>query len=100
MLTRSAESPVPGMHVVPSLAAAIAFADGPLMVIGGGEVYALALRHATKLALTLVHTTLPRADAWFPEYDAGAWREVARSHHAADAKHAFAYDDVDFVRPR
>jgi len=98
VLTRSAESPVAGMHVVHTLDEAIARANGPLMVIGGGEVYALALPRATQLALTHVHTTLPRADAWFPAFDARDWREVARSHHPVDARHAFAYDDVDYVR--
>jgi dihydrofolate reductase len=98
VLTRGATSPVPGMTIVRSLDHALALAEGPLMVVGGGEVYALALPRATQLALTFVDTTLPRADAWFPAFERGQWREVARSHHPADARHAFAYDDVDYVR--
>ncbi|HEY4555484.1 MAG TPA: dihydrofolate reductase, partial [Lysobacter sp.] len=39
-----------------------------------------------------------RADAYFPAFDAAAWKEVARERHAADAKHAFAFDFVDLQR--
>lgn len=98
VLTRGDASPVAGMAVVHSLDEALARTQGPLMVIGGGEVYALALPRATKLALTLVDTSLPRADAWFPDHDAREWRELSRKHHPADAQHAFAYHDVDLVR--
>lgn len=98
VLTRGDTSPIAGMEVVHSLDEALARTSGPLLVIGGGEVYKLALPRATNLALTLVQTALPRADAWFPAYDAREWREVARAHHPADARHAFAYDDVDLER--
>ena len=44
VLTRGAAAPVEGMQAVASLDEAIALAgDGDLMVIGGGEIYALAL---------------------------------------------------------
>jgi dihydrofolate reductase len=98
VLTRGDASPLPGMRVVHSLDAALAIANGPLMVVGGGEVYALALPRATRLALTFVHVTLPLADTWFPPWVAREWRAISRSHHPADARHQYAYDDVDLVR--
>ena len=47
-------------------------------MIGGGEVYALALPLATHLHLTLVDTVVEGADAFFPRFDARHWRETAR----------------------
>lgn len=99
VLTRGAQAPFAKQDVVGSLDAALAaVGDAPLFVIGGGEVYALALPQATRLELTLVDTCIEGADAWFPPYDAAAWRETAREHHAADARHAFAFDFVTLVR--
>ena len=99
VLTRSGRVPFEGMQAVASLDAARALAgDGPLMVIGGGEVYALALPLATHMRLTLVDTVVEGADAFFPRFDAGTWREISREPHAADAAHAFAFEFVDYAR--
>ena len=101
VLTRGGHVPFEGMQAVASLdeALAIAAQDGDeLCVIGGGEIYALALPHATRLHLTHVDVRVADADAFFPRFDAGAWREVARVAHPVDAKHAFAFDFVDYVR--
>lgn len=99
VLTRGASAPFAGQQVVHSLDAACAHAgDGELCVIGGGEVYALALPRADCLHLTLVETDTPDADTFFPAFGANAWREAAREHHAADARHRFAFDFVDLVR--
>jgi dihydrofolate reductase len=99
VLTRGGRAPFEGQVAVASLDEAIARADAPaLVVIGGGELYALALPRAARLHLTEVDTTVEGADAWFPPLDAAAWREVARGHHPADARHAFAFDFVDYGR--
>jgi dihydrofolate reductase len=99
VLTRSGRVPFAGMEAVASLDEALALAGaGTLMVIGGGEVFALALPRAQRMHLTFVDTKVQGADAWFPEFDERDWREVARAHHPADAKHAFAFDDVDYER--
>ena len=96
VLTRSGRVPFEGMEPVGSLAAArqaVAGAD-ELMVIGGGEVYALALPQAARLWLTEVDTTVAQADAFFPPFERVDWIERARTHHPADARHAFAFDIV------
>ena len=99
VLTRSGQVPFAGMEAVPSLAAARALAgSGPLMVIGGGEVYALALPRATGLHLTLVDTVVEDADAFFPPWSVEEWIEVSRERHGADDRHAFAFDYVDYRR--
>ncbi len=101
VLTRSGRVPFAGMEAVPSLdaACAIAAADGAdeLCVIGGGEVYALALPRASRLHLTHVEAEVPDADAWFPPFDAAQWTPVARTCHAVDARHAHAFAFVDYL---
>ena len=99
VLTRAPQSPVQGMQVVRSLDEAVdAAAEDDLMVIGGGEVYALALPRATGLHLTLVDTVVEDADAFFPPFDPVQWQVLAREAHAADAKHACAFEFVDYQR--
>lgn len=79
VITRSGRVPYAGMDAVASWDDAMAAAvDCELFVIGGGEVYALAMPHATRMELTLVDTALERADAWFPAWSAHEWREAAR----------------------
>ena len=99
VLTRSGVAPFAGQETVASLDAAIAAVGAAeLMVIGGGEVYALALPRATRLHMTRVDCAAENADAFFPAFDVNDWYETARTHHAADARHAFAFDFVDYVR--
>ena len=99
VLTRSGRVPFEGMRAVASLDEALAQAGGrPLFVIGGGEVYALALPHATRLYLTHVDTVVEDADAFFPALPPGQWRPTAREAHAADARHAVGFEFVDYVR--
>ena len=98
VLTRSGQVPFAGMEAVASLGDALdlVFDAGELCVIGGGEVYALCLPRATHLHLTHVDTTVADADAFFPRFDPAEWRVVTREAHAADAKHAFAFEFVDY----
>ena len=98
VLTRSGHSPVPGMLAVATLEDAIEHADRRLFVIGGGEIYALALQHADTLHLTHVDVALADADAWFPAFDASDWRETSRQVHTADTRHAYGYSFVDYAR--
>lgn len=49
-----------------------------VMVIGGAEIYALALPWADQMLLTTVSTTVPDGDAFFPHFDATQWKETSR----------------------
>ena len=99
VLTRSGHAPFAGMDVVASLDDALKIVgDEELMVIGGGEVFAITLPLATRMHLTHVDTVVADADAFFPAYDTAQWRAVFRETHAADAKHAFAFEFVDYER--
>jgi dihydrofolate reductase len=99
VLTRSGTAPFDGQEAVASIDEATTRAGGDeLMVIGGGEVYALALPRATRMLLTWIDTAAENADAYFPRFDARAWRETARVVHAADARHEFEFVFVDYER--
>jgi dihydrofolate reductase len=104
VLSRSGRVPFEGMEAVSGIDAAIQRVrdegGGELAVIGGGGVFEAPLPIATVLHLTLVDTVVPRADTWFPPFPPDEWTEVARTHHAADAKHAYAFDFVDLVRAK
>lgn len=101
VLTRSGRVPFPGMQAVATIGEAIDIAaceGDELCIIGGGEVYALALPIATCLRLTFVDTDVEQADAFFPRFDPCDWRVAAREAHPADARHAFAFEFVDYER--
>lgn len=99
VLSRAGAAPFPEQEVVRSLTDAASRAgSGPLMVIGGGEVYRQCLARATRLELTEVDTVIPDPDTFFPPVDPARWREVRRRHHPVDARHAHAFDWVEYVR--
>lgn len=99
VLTRGDTAPFAGQVVVHSLDEAIVRAGAnELAVIGGGEIYALALSRATRMHLTWVDTAVADADAFFPTFDAADWIETARHRRSADTHHAYRLDYVDYAR--
>ncbi|MCJ0825426.1 dihydrofolate reductase [Luteimonas sp. 50] len=102
VLTRTGRVPFEGMQPVATIEEARVVAGleqaAELCVIGGGEVFALALPLASRMHLTWVDTVVTGADAFFPCFEPGEWRETAREAHAADARNAFAFEFVDYQR--
>ena len=94
VLTRNAAFSADGIVVVHTLDAAIDRArqtgGDEAMVIGGAEIYALALPRADRLYFTLIDTELD-GDAWFPQFDESQWREVQSDEHGIDGRHPYAY---------
>jgi dihydrofolate reductase len=103
VLTRSGRVPFDGMEAMASIDAALHAAAndgaGELCVIGGAQVYALALPLATALHLTRVDTMVEGADAFFPAFDHDAWRVVSRERHAKDDRHAFDFEFIEYRYP-
>jgi len=104
VLTRSGRVPFDGMQSVATLEEALFVAgleeSGELCVIGGGEVFSLALPLATRMHLTWVDATVEGADAFFPRFDPDEWRETSREAHPADARNEFAFEFADYERLR
>jgi len=84
---------IPGCNVVHSIEEALEIVkqDIEACVIGGGEIYALALPFATHIDITRVHTTIPDGNAFFPEFSEEEWQEVSTERHEADEKHAYSF---------
>ena len=59
-------------------------------VIGGGEIYKLALPNAHRIYMTRVHTEL-EGDTFFPPIDEKKWQMVSSTSFEPDEKHAFSY---------
>lgn len=89
----------PAVRVAADLDAALAIAGdaSEVMVIGGSEIYALALPRASRILLTEVHAS-PEGDAYLPPIDRSAWREVARERWPVDERHAHAMSFVELER--
>jgi dihydrofolate reductase len=88
-----------GVEVFGSLEAALAAASSQpeTCVIGGADIYAQALPHASVIHLTRVHAAV-EADTHFPPLDPAQWEEVARDDRPADERHACAYSFVTLRR--
>ncbi len=66
-------------------------------VIGGAELYALALPHADELVLTEIDRDY-EGDARFPEWPRNHFVETAREKHHAGAPNDFDFSFVDYRR--
>ena len=98
VVTRDPAYSAPGADVVHSLEDAVAAVGGEeVLVVGGAELYALALPLAQRLYLTLVEADI-EGDALFPMLDPAQWREVAREPHPADDRHAYPFSFVTLER--
>ncbi|MCU0419530.1 MAG: dihydrofolate reductase [Cyclobacteriaceae bacterium] len=101
VMTRQVSFTATGAHVVNTMADAWALAarahEPEVFVIGGAEIYQLALPQAHRLYLTEIQTVLA-GDTYFPTFEASSWREVSRKHHPIDARHRYAFDFVVYER--
>jgi len=94
---------VAGATVVSSWQAALSEAaahtpnGGEVFVIGGAQIYSLAMSAANRLYLTEIQTTL-EGDTFFPVIDTANWIEKQRVHHPADSRHTYAFDFVVYHR--
>jgi dihydrofolate reductase len=66
-------------------------------IIGGAEIYKLAMPHTNRLYLTEIQATI-EGDTFFPEFNKTDWAEISRKHHPADERHAFAFDFVVYEK--
>lgn len=89
IVTRRRDLLVPGAFVAASLEEALALAEAApeTFILGGGEIYRLALPIADRLYLTEVDVRI-EGDATFPEWPAlrlsGEFRETKREERPAD----------------
>jgi dihydrofolate reductase len=81
-----------GVTVVPSLEEALALGatEREVFVIGGAEIYRLALPLADRLHLTVVHAEV-EGDTFFPSFEQDGWVLESEEFHPADERHAHPF---------
>jgi dihydrofolate reductase len=98
VITRQADWTAEGVEVFGSLEDALAALNGAdAFIVGGGEIYRVALPSVDVLYVTEVHAAIDGGDTWFPNYSEG-FSETAREDHPADERHAYAYSFVTLTR--
>lgn len=103
VLTRDTAWSADGVSVTHSFDQALAVAaaqageDGEVMVIGGADLFAMALPRASRLYLTEVRLQ-PDGDVYFPPFDHEEWREVERRPGQPDAEGRHTHDFVVLYR--
>ena len=97
VITRQADWQADGSEAVRDFQAALQACAGEreAVIIGGAQIYAIALPFATDLRLTEIALN-PAGDAYFPEFSRDKWREVARE--AQVSERGLAYDFVHYQR--
>jgi dihydrofolate reductase len=87
VVSRQADYRPEGVEVVTSLDDALAIAsaagDEEVFVIGGAEIYQLALPRADRLYMTLVLADV-EGDTYFPEVEWDHWQRLDSETHEAD----------------
>jgi dihydrofolate reductase len=101
VVTRNAAWQAGGAERAGSLDAALALAGAApkAFVIGGGELYALALPRADELVLTEIDAVFDGADAFFPAFDRARFVEAAREPRVAADGTRFAFVTYRRIAP-
>jgi len=88
-----------GAHTVRSVEEALSMIEAAneteAMVIGGAEIFALALPYATTFYRTRVLAEVP-GDVFFPPYDESEWTvsEISRGEVSDQNEHAFVIEEL------
>lgn len=94
IISRQANFQATGFEVVDSLAAALQLAEQSgeteCFVIGGEQIFRLALPLAHRIYLTRIETTL-EGDTFFPTLDWNNWQLMSQKAHPADERHPYPY---------
>lgn len=77
--------------------AAIEMNSDGIAIVGGAEIYALALPHVRFIHMTEVHTS-PDGDTYFPFFAHEDFYERSREAHPAGGENEFAYTFVGLER--
>ncbi|MGK0298184.1 MAG: dihydrofolate reductase [Gammaproteobacteria bacterium] len=92
IITRNKNYEAEGCHVCHNLDEALSLCNhnDEVIVIGGRDIYALALDKVTCIYLTEVHADV-MGDVFFPVFDRSEWDVVERVEFNADEKNEFAF---------
>jgi len=99
VITRQKDYHPEGCLIADSIESAISLVpkNEEAFVIGGGEIYNLAMPLADKIELTRVHASF-EADAFFPEINPAEWKLETTTYHPKDEKHQFDFTYETFLK--
>ena len=99
VITRKKDYIAENAIVTNSLSDAIAISseDSQPFIIGGGEIYKMALNISDRIELTRVHHNFD-GDTYFPEIDAKIWRETNRIEKKKDDNHKYNYTFITYEK--
>ena len=101
ILTRNSDYKIPDGIVVHTLTDAIDIArkagETELFIVGGEEIYKLAMPVTDRIYLTRIHTEV-EGDTFYPELDMNIWKEVSCEKHKKDEQNPFDYDFLVYER--
>jgi|TARA_B110000263_G_C15005017_1_gene372330 dihydrofolate reductase len=92
VISRDTSLKIDGVEVVNSLEKAILKTDesSEIFIIGGQQIYSIALPLATHMYITKVNGIFD-GDAFFPDYVEDEWREIAREDLITDKDLRFSF---------
>jgi dihydrofolate reductase len=93
VISRNRDYHPQGVDVFSSLTAALATidTDTEAMVIGGGQLYNVALPLASRLYLTEIEAVVEEADTYFPPIDPADWSQIATGDWTLDPRHSVRF---------
>ena len=71
--------------------------DPQPFIIGGGEIYKIALNISDRIELTRVHHNFD-GDTYFPDIDNKIWTEINRTKKKKDDKHKYDYTFITYEK--
>lgn len=90
LVTRDPGYTLDGFTVVNNLDDAVKVGGDDAFIIGGEQIYRLAMPYCDRLYITEVDTEID-GDAKFPDVNPDEWQLVSSTPHPADSKHAYAF---------
>lgn len=99
VVSRDNNLKIDGCIVVDSLPSALAACanDAHLFIVGGADIYAQTIQLADALFVTEVQKDVV-GDAWFPEFDRSAWKEMSREIHYQENPEPLEFHFVEYRR--
>lgn len=101
ILSRNPDYQMAESQVASSLQEALQMArdegESEAFVIGGAEIFRLALPLAEKMYLTHVHTS-SQADVYFPDYDPGNWQKICEQAFPESEANPIGYTFTYLIR--
>ncbi len=69
-----------------------------ICIVGGGQIYELALPLANKIELTRIHHKFEGGDAFFPEIKPEDWQLVKEEHHPANDQNTYSFTYLTYLK--